>query len=274
MRQKFIFLLTLFFFQNLNAQISPPGLGDSKFVSWTAFAIKQNLDTLGKKQVVVYTGIGRLSNPNEFNPLKKQGIVVLNAEFYHQFTRSFQYSFALSYRDQNEYGANAPYAQSDPLFRQEFRCYGRFSHSLERGRFKLVNTIRAEWRTFFEPDFDWWEEDFQLRFRYRVQATFLLNETGRNKIIISAEPLVSTTHDHLQHNWEMIGYRESRFCFYFSHKFKNAPLTVDLGYMDDLVNHKSISYASVDLIWSNPFGKGGRKKLSHPGIGVERDALH
>lgn len=231
-------------------------MGDSKLGYWNAVAIKQTLDTLDQKQLVLYTGFGRKSNPDDFNPFKKQGIFILNAEFYHHFSKSFQYSLAASYRLQNEYAGTSPYAALTPSYRQEYRLYGRFSHLFEWQRIKLVNTFRAESRFFLQPDFAWWTEDFQLRLRYRLQFSYAFGKNQTNRFVISAEPLFANSHQHALTTWGGFSYRESRFCFFWGHTFKNAPFTVHIGYMLNQLTDKFVSYGSVDLIWNNPFKKG------------------
>jgi hypothetical protein len=91
------------------AQISPPGEGKARMADW--FAI-----------------LGRKSNPDNYDLFFKQEIFVLNQEFYHQMPNNWSYSFALSYRRQDEYSEIPPLEHENPKLKQEFRMYGRFPY--------------------------------------------------------------------------------------------------------------------------------------------------
>src|SRR5689334_13059308 len=80
------------------AQISPPGMGETNTASWFAFGVRQSLDSSEKIQSFTYIGLGRISGPTSYNPLKYQEIFVINQEFYHRFHKHWHYSLALSYR--------------------------------------------------------------------------------------------------------------------------------------------------------------------------------
>ncbi len=56
----------------VKAQISPPGLGDANTAFWSAFGVKRNLDSLGKKQTMSYIAIGRKSSPDHDNMFAKR----------------------------------------------------------------------------------------------------------------------------------------------------------------------------------------------------------
>lgn len=109
-----------------SAQISPPGLGLANSASWFAVGVRQELDTLKAWQSVTYIGIGRKSNPDNYNPLAKPAILVMNQEFYHQFHHHWQYSFALSYRRQDEYEKLSPYEHESPPHSSGTACIWAF----------------------------------------------------------------------------------------------------------------------------------------------------
>ena len=122
----------------MQAQISPPGLGDANNAFWGAFGVKRQLDSLGKKQALSYIAIGRKSSPDNHNLFSKQAIIVLNHEVYHSFAPHQQYSYALSYRRQPQYESTAPYDKENT--EQEFRIYGRYAYTFELGKnLKLKN---------------------------------------------------------------------------------------------------------------------------------------
>lgn len=245
----------------VKAQISPPGLGDAHTAFWSAFGVKRQLDSLGKKQTMSYIAIGRKSNPDNDNLFAKQAIFVINHEVYNSFAPHQQYSYAISYRRQPEYESEAPYEKEKT--EQEFRIYGRYAYTFDLGKkLKLKNTIRQEFRKFFDADFHKVEEDFQLRTRIKSQLTYNLSSTNNQKLAISAEALFSVSHlNEPEQHWNSFGYREIRLSAYYMFNIPHTPFTVDIGYMDDLIQgsksiHKGgVHYLAADLIWNIPYRK-------------------
>lgn len=245
----------------LRAQISPPGLGDTKTALWTAFGIKRQLDSLGKKQALSYIAIGRKSNPDDYNALSKQAIFVLNHEVYHSFAPHQQYSYAVSYRRQPQYEGSTPYEKENT--EQEFRIYGRYAYTFDLGKkWKLKNTVRQEFRKFFAADFSKVEEDFQLRTRIKSQLTYTVSPKNNQKLALSAEALFSLSHlNGPDTQWESFGYREMRITAYYMFDIPHSPFTVDIGYMNNLIKdsrsiHRGgVHYVAVDLIWNIPFSR-------------------
>ncbi|MCQ9639885.1 DUF2490 domain-containing protein [Chryseobacterium sp. WG14] len=245
----------------LKAQISPPGLGDANTALWTAFGVKRQLDSLGKKQALSYIAIGRKSSPDNNNLLSKQAILVLNHEVYHSFAPHQQYSYALSYRRQPQYENSAPYEKEST--EQEFRIYGRYAYTFDLGKkWKLKNTVRQEFRKFFAADFSKVEEDFQLRTRIKSQLTYNLSPKNNQKLALSAEALFSISHlNEPDPQWTSFGYREMRIAAYYMFNIPNTPFTVDVGYMNDLIrdsrsiHHGGVHYLAADLIWNIPYHK-------------------
>ncbi|WP_288436776.1 DUF2490 domain-containing protein [uncultured Chryseobacterium sp.] len=245
----------------MQAQISPPGLGDANNAFWGAFGVKRQLDSLGKKQALSYIAIGRKSSPDNHNLFSKQAIIVLNHEVYHSFAPHQQYSYALSYRRQPQYENTAPYDKENT--EQEFRIYGRYAYTFELGKnWKLKNTIRQEFRKFFDADFHKAEEDFQLRTRIKSQLTYNLSPKNNQKLALSAEALFSISHlNEPDSEWGSFGYREMRIAAYYMFSIPNSPFTVDVGYMDDLIrdsrsiHHGGVHYLAADLVWNIPYKK-------------------
>lgn len=246
---------------SLKAQISPPGLGDVNNVFWGAFGIKRQLDSLGKKQALSYVAIGRKSSPDDHNSFSKQAIIVLNHEVYHSFATHQQYSYAISYRRQPQYESTVPYDKENT--EQEFRIYGRYAYTFDLGKkWKLKNTVRQEFRKFFDADFHKVEEDFQLRTRIKSQLTYNLSSKNNQKLALSAEALFSISHlNEPNSEWGSFGYREMRIAAYYMFTIPNSPFTVDVGYMDDLIrdsrsiHHGGVHYLAADLIWNIPYKK-------------------
>ncbi|KMQ58492.1 hypothetical protein ACM46_22605 [Chryseobacterium angstadtii] len=245
-------------YSSLYAQISPPGLGEANTASWLAFGVKRKLDSLGKKQTLSYIALGRKSSPDDYNLVSKQAIIVLNHEMYHSFAPNQQYSYAVSYRRQPKYESSAPYEKE--AIEQEVRVYGRYAYTFALGkRWKLKNTIRQEFRKFFDSDFHQTEENFQLRTRIKSQLTYNVSPKNNHKLALSAESLFSTSYLHdSEQKWTPFGYKEVRIAAYYMFSIPHSPFTVDIGYVDDLIRgSKSIRkggvhYLAADLIWNLP----------------------
>jgi hypothetical protein len=251
------------------SQISPPGLGKARTADWFALGIRQELDTIEGKgwQSMTYVGIGRKSNPDNYDPLFKSSILVLTQEFYKQFHRHFQYSGAVSYRRQHNYLDEAPYAHGNPSFKQEYRVYGRFSYILKTPRLKFVPTFRQEFRKFYSPGFKDVSEDFQLRSRLRLQLSVMLDRAKSHRLIFSSEQLTSISKQNSPEQWTPFDYRESRFSLYYSLSPQSSPFIFSVGYMNNLVGYRNpydVSYIALDVVWENPFKLRQRAKDNIP----------
>lgn len=245
----------------LHAQISPPGLGNANTAFWSAFGVKRQLDSLGKKQSLSYIALGRKSSPDNYNPVSKQAIVVLNHEIYHSFAPNQQYTYAVSYRRQPKYENSAPYEKE--ATEQEFRIYGRYAHTFSLGkRWKLKNTVRQEFRKFFDDDFRKTEENFQLRTRVKSQLTYNLSKKNNQKLALSAEGLFSASYlNEPEQKWTPFGYREMRIGAYYMFSIPHSPFNADIGYVNDLIRGSrsirkgGVHYLALNLIWNLPFRK-------------------
>lgn len=245
----------------IKAQISPPGLGDANTASWAAFGVKRQLDSLGKKQALSYIATGSKSSPDNDNLFPKQAIAVFNHEVYHSFAPHQQYSYAISYRRQPQYESTTPYKKENT--EQEFRVYGRYAYTFDFGKkWKLKNTVRQEFRKFFDQNFCKAEEDFQLRTRFKSQISYNVSPNNNQKLALGVEALFSINHFNTPDSqWNSFGYREMRIAAYYMVNIPHTPFTVDIGYMNDLIRdsksiHKGgVHYVAADLIWNIPYKK-------------------
>lgn len=239
------------------AQSSPPGFSGAHTASWLALGYEQALDSLHSQQWVGYVGLGRKSDPDDYNPMHRSAIVVVNQEYSNRFHRHWQYSAALSYRVQEEYSSSPPYDHAEPESRNELRLYGRYAYIGGGSRFKFAATLRQELRRFYTPAFTPWHDDIELRTRFRMQGTWMLDQHGQSKVVASAEPLFSSRHtvaasDH----WSPLRYAESRFCLFFATHPTHLPIEVSVGYMDDLLGHGTpheVHYVAMSVLWEDPF---------------------
>lgn len=235
------------------AQFSPPGLGKVNTAEWLAIGIKQ---ALNKKETITSTtflGTGRTSNPDNYNPFERSAIYVVNEEISHRFKKHWQYSFATSYRWQNNYKPTKPYEADTPKARQETRFYSRLSYltSFERVGFSI--TYRPEIRLFYNPNFKLSPEATVFRSRLCAKVSFDINASKTNKLIASAEFLASTT---TYRGWNQWKFKESRFCLYYSTTLHNNKIVFNLGYMYNLLLPsfiKDVHYLAFDICFKNPF---------------------
>jgi hypothetical protein len=243
-------VVTLLWSVPVAAQISPPGLGDAKTAAWIAAGVRQDLDAVERRESMTYVGVGAVREG--FGVPDQPAIVVVNEEIYDRFHEHWTYSYALSYRRQKQYSL-----QDDSVERrQELRFYGRFSNVLQAGALRLITTFRPELRTFYTPGFARAEEPLEFRFRVRSQFAMRLDTAGVHRLIGSAEVLSSIAK---ASHWGDLGYRESRFCVYYSLDRASWPVTLNVGYMNDLLGRgdklADVHYVALDVIWENPFGK-------------------
>jgi hypothetical protein len=256
--KNFFVLLTFLvvFVRQSFAQISPPGEGKARTADWFALGIRQKLDTTEGRgwQSMSYIGLGRKSNPDNYNPFFKHEIFVMNQEFYHQLPNAWQYSFALSYRRQDEYSDRPPYEHEYPGLIQEFRLYGRLSYTFYHSRFKLTPTFRQEVRNFYTVNFENTDEIVQMRSRVRLQLTAGLDRDNIHRLMASSEQLFAVSKEQAPAHWTAFNYRESRFSLYYSYSPKT--ITFSVGYMNNLVGAKKpydVHYIALDIVIENPF---------------------
>lgn len=247
----------LFVISTATAQISPPGLGQAKNASWFALGLRQDLNAQKSWQSMSYIGIGRKSSPSTSNLFQRPAIMVFNQEFYRLFARSWQASFALSYRRQHEYAEEAPYPAEDPALQQEFRIYARLSKKFSAGPFTITPTLRQELRRFYTPDFRPTDQPLELRSRFRVQLSRYVDQKKKHKVMLSSEQLFTSSRAAASQSWSAFAYKESRLMCCYSYAPTSFPAIFDIGYMYNILGDKApggVHYLALDIILKNPFG--------------------
>lgn len=241
------------------AQLSPPGLGKAKTASWFAFGLKQSLDSMKRMESTTYIGMGRKSGLDESNPMSNFAILVINEEISNHFREHWIFSYALSYRRSNLFEPFAPYEDLNPAIEQEFRAYSRFSYVTGNDGIQWKNTMRQEFRKFYNSDFSNPDETFQLRTRFKTQLNIDLGTQKIHQIIGSAEILFSISKENYPENkWSKFGYKESRFGLYYSLSPRDIPFVFDFGYIHNIIGRSDVvdvNYIALDIIWKNPFKK-------------------
>jgi len=240
------------------SQIIPPDIKKTKTGSWATLGLSQNFGTKDRKNwnSVTYFGFGRKSNPDGKGPFYKPSIFILTQEFKNRFRRNWEYNLALLYARQNEYIDSFPFNKKYPSFKQEFRVYGRISYLLQLNRLRITPTFRQEVRKFYTPGFDQPGEDWQLRSRFRLQFSINLDGGNIHRIISTSEQLFSTSRNSKTHKWSDFEYKDSRFALYYSFSPKKTPITLNIGYMYNLVGRKDPFGANIfafDFMLRNPF---------------------
>lgn len=236
------------------SQISPPGLGNANTAFWSALGVRQNLDSIGKKQILTYVGFGSKSDIDHYNPFQKQALYVLNSEITVKLPKNQTYSYAISYRRQAEYNPDSPYEKEG--IEQEFRVYGRYAYTLPFNRWKWKNTFRQEFRKFFDTDFKEVSQNLQLRTRLKSQISYQIAKKNKQSIAFSAEALFATSLlNGEDRRWTTFAYKEARFGLFYSTNIPNTPLSMDIGYANNQIrNNKDkpwgVHYLSLDLVWN------------------------
>lgn len=249
----FAAMILFFISQSVTAQLSPPGLGETKTAFWSAVGVSQKLNE--KNTSLTYFGKGTVSGHIHNDPFNMPSIYVLNQEFYHKLNSQWQYSYAASYRSQHKY-IDESNAENNFTINQEFRIYGRLAYSIPVGALKWKTTLRQEVRKFYDENFGRIPDGLQLRTRLKSQLQLPLGHSGANSLTGSAEALFSVTDDD-HDGWGSYNYHESRFCLYYSYSPQSLPVIFDIGYMNDLSEHEhhmiDSNYLAVDIIVKDPF---------------------
>ncbi|MBU2994856.1 DUF2490 domain-containing protein [Cellulophaga baltica] len=250
----FIILLTFIYYSNCFAQFTPPGLGDTNDASWFALGIKQKLNSSGNVVSSTHIGLGRISNPDNYNLFQNPSIYVFNEEISNHFKKHWKYSVALSYRWQNQYNTSAPYELDSENARQEIRAYGRLFYLNSLKNIDYSFSFRPEIRFFYNRNFDSYIEDRQFRTRFRGKMTLNLNNFKTHKLITTAEFLLSATRE--DNNWNKFGYKEARFSLYYAYTLATLNTTFNFGYMNNLLGKSDLQvvhYLAFDIEIKNPF---------------------
>lgn len=247
-----ILLLSTF----LEAQVSPPGLGDTNSASWYAMGLRQDLNEDKTFESMTYIGVGLKSDEDNYNLISKPAIVVLNQEFYNELDKNWKVSYAISYRKQMDYSMDVVNMSENIATQQELRLYARMAYSTKIGKVKLTQTARQEVRKFMDQDWKNTDEPLQLRSRLKSQASISLDENDKHSLTAGAEVLFSTSKDNITKEWSDFKYKEARFTMFYTYRPQETPIAISVGYMNNLIEKNSTHsahYASVDITWENPF---------------------
>lgn len=246
-------LFTVTIYSSCFAQFTPPGLGKVNTAEWFAIGLKQDLNKKETTTSTTYFGVGRTSNPENYNPGERAAIYVINEEIKHKFATHWEYAGALSYRWQNNYKATKPFEFDTPSARQEIRTYSKYSYLTTLDNLDFSFTLRPEFRFFFNPDFSIYNKKYQFRIRLRGKVKINLNKNKTQKIITTEEFLFAMNNTNY---WEEFNYTDSRFTLYYSLKLPKQKTTLNVGYMNDIIGDsfsKVTHYFAIDVTLKNLF---------------------
>lgn len=235
------------------AQISPPGLDDTRAVAWGAVGFTQQLSL--RWQTSFYLGAARESNPDNFSLLSKPAIAVIDVNQQYRFNEHWQLAVCLSYRHQTRYEDDPPYALNDPAIRDEIRYYMRLYYRHKINRVAFTYSFRPEYRTYFNHFHHWDPVPYEFRFRMKAQAAIPLNTSLSNQLIIGNEILTVA-----QPHFSRYRYTEDRLTTYFRHSFNKPRVIADVGFMYQFLSSEGlITHFAFDVIFVDPFSKHDRK---------------
>lgn len=255
-KYSFIVILLISMPLLVSGQIIPPGLGKTNAGSWLSLGLNQEIGQNEKWSSTTYIGLGRKSGLEEKNPFDRHAIFVLNQEFKHRFHPKWTYSLAASYRNQDLYKKGTAGIPEDPRFKQEFRIYGRISFIEKIGKLEITPTFRQEVIKYYTPDFKDYAESLRLRSRFRIKASLPVDQDKTHKFSLYSEQLFSVSKSGISQDWESFKYSDSRFSFYYTWSPSRLPLSVNTGYMCNVLGSKFdhvAHYIGVDFMITNIF---------------------
>lgn len=226
-------------FSPVLAQLSPPGLEDTRAVAWGAIGLTQQTGT--KWQTSVYLGGSRESRPTNFSLFKRFAIGVLEFSELYRFDEHWSVAGALSFR------AQGMYESGEADVRDEIRYYMRLYYRHKFRRIAFAYSFRPEYRTYYRDT----SIPYNYRFRLKATATVPLNRSGSNQFILGNEILTVAEPHFSQYH-----YTEDRLITYFRHTFSKPAAMVDAGFMYQfLAGEGLITHFAMDLIFVDPFTK-------------------
>ena len=240
----------------LQAQVSPPGLGDVNAASWMAIGLRQDLNKNKTFESMTYLGYGATSEKDNYALTSKPGIIVLNQEFSNDLTQNLKLSYALSYRNQKEYEIDELSNSEFSKTQQEFRIYSKIAYINKLGRVKLIQTARQEVRRFLDSKWNNTENPLQLRTRLKTQVAVNLDNQQQHILTLGAESLFSSSKNNFTKKWSSFKYSESRFTAFYTFRPIEIPIAFTIGYMNNLIEKNtthSVHYVSLDFVFEDPF---------------------
>jgi hypothetical protein len=241
-------LIFLYFtaFLSAFAQLSPPGLEETRAVAWAAIGVTQQ--TGARWQTTVYLGGSRESKSDNFSLFKRFAIGVLDFNELYRINDHWSVAAAVSFRKQGMYDDEL----KEEDLRNEIRYYARLYYRHKINRISFAYSFRPEFRTYYAST----SVPYTYRFRLKAQASIPLDQSGSNQFVLGDEILALA-----QPKFENYAYSEDRLTTYFRHTFKKPALIFDVGFMYQfLASEGLITHFAVDLIFLDPFMRHSSEK--------------
>jgi len=257
----FCLLLSLMMVGRLFAQISPPGLSDTRLASWMAIGLEQSLSEHPSWQSFSYIGYGFMSNAGgPYHLFENPSMLIINQEFKKKLTAHFSLTGAMSYRRQYRYADDRPYHRTEPPVKTELRTYGKFAYNWTTDKIKWNIDFRPEFRKFFLTGMQGLWPDKALRARFKLKSTLPLTDRLNHFLILSAESLFQSekmvSDEPSQGDWTGFFYDDSRFCIYYRYVPEGWPFYAEIGYMNNLAGKSpaiAMHHIGLDLVFKNVF---------------------
>lgn len=234
----------------LEAQITPPGMGNINAAAWYAIGVNQHLNA--EKTIIshTYIGFGSTSDSTDYKAFKNPTLYVINQEISHHFSPHWKYSGAISYRWKNLY---PPKSDPSPTSNQEIRLFTRLHYLQTINNIHLTFAARTEYRAFLNPDGSPANESQQFRLRIAGKIAIPIHPTANQKIVSTTEVFLATSKTH---QWSAFGYQDIRFTIYYAFDINPLNAQFHIGYMNDLIGTELLTdsqYLSLDIIFDDPF---------------------
>ncbi|WP_170831224.1 DUF2490 domain-containing protein [Arachidicoccus rhizosphaerae] len=261
--------------QRISAQITPPGLSNTKIISWMAVGLEQSIDSAQNWQSNSFIGYGRMSNPEgSYDLFKKPSIWVLNEEIKRKLSKHFNVTGGLSLRKQYIYEKTAPYHKAASDIKKELMLYGILSYGWSRSPIKWNLDFRPEYRTFYMPEFSSTDTRKAFRARFKLRSMIPLTANREHTLIFYAESLFQNKMTKIKpkddagnntqqpdainskNNWSGFGYEDSYFCGFYRYAPAALPFYAEIGYMNNLVGSNpsyTMHHIALDIIFKDIF---------------------
>jgi len=254
----FLFFFIICLCSNSFSQIFPDAVGEAKNAFWLATGFKQDILKTNVPLLTSSTsiGIGRKSNPDNFNLFQKHQSFILKESLSVRLKPKWKMSLGLGYYKTRRYHDEAPFELLETPVQHEFRLSVTPTFQWTKNRFSMAANLSQEFRKYFAPKAGSINDDIQFRTRFRLLFSVNLDKEKVHKLVATSEQLFSISKDKNPEQWTDFNYRESRFCFYYSLSPKNWHVTFDLGYMYNLIEGEKrlgVHYLAFDVVVKNLF---------------------
>lgn len=245
--------------KSAKAQISPPGLSDTRLAAWMAIGVDQSFGKDKSWQSISYVGYGFMSHPAPgYRFFEKPSMYILNEEVKKKLSDHFSITGALSYRGQYLYNKTSPYHKAIQDLKKEFRMYSKLTYGWKTGKTKWNMDFRPEFRKFFLSGFQSDDPRNALRARFKLKSTIPMSPGENHFLILSAESLFQNERTKPDNNakWTGFFYDDSRFCVYYRYVPQGLPFFAEIGYMNNLAGKDptySMHHIGLDIVFKDIF---------------------